>query len=103
MKGDKWPKAPSDVECVDIWQPGRFSEDARAAYDRLLAAGRIKDRSVQKDTAGRVIVRYMADCPEQWIREELREAKAAGLQMGMDVMENGAHIQKMREGDRKWD
>jgi hypothetical protein len=31
-----------------------------------------------------VIVRYMADIPEQWIRQELREAKLVGRQMRME-------------------
>jgi hypothetical protein len=38
---------------------------------------------VDRDAAGRVYVRYMADIPEQWIREELREAKYRGRQMDL--------------------
>ena len=83
MSSDKWIEAPFDIEVIDIWPPGRFSEAARAAYDAVARAGRIRPRGVSRDAAGRVIVRYMADCPEQWIREELREAKYRGRQMDL--------------------
>lgn len=72
-----------DVEVVDVWPPGRLSETARNAYDTLSRAGRIRPKSVTRDGTGRVYVRYMADIPEQWIREELRAAKYAGQQIGM--------------------
>ena len=80
---DKWELAPFDIEVVDVWPPGRLSDAARGAYDTLARAGRIRPKSVTRDGAGRVYVRYMADIPEQWIREELRAAKYAGQQMTM--------------------
>lgn len=80
----KWLPAPCDIEVVDVWPPGRFSDVARDAYDSLARSGRIRPVRVSRDTAGRVIVRYMADCPEQWIRQELREAKLAGRQMRIE-------------------
>jgi hypothetical protein len=73
--------APLDVECVDVWPPGRLSQAEKDAYDALASAGRIRPVRVDRDGAGRVYVRYMADCPVEWIREELREAKYAGRQM----------------------
>ena len=36
-------------------------------------------------------MRYMTDIPEQWIHEELREAKYAGKQMKLEVSEHGDH------------
>ena len=77
----RFDPAPVDVECMDVWPPGRLSQVAKDAYDTLAAQGRIKPVEVYRDGAGRVYVRYMADIPDQWIREELREAKYAGRQM----------------------
>ena len=77
----KWPTAPFDIEVVDVWPPGRFTEAVRDAYDALAVAGRIRPQNVSRDGTGRVCVRYMADIPEPWIHEELREAKYAGMQM----------------------
>lgn len=84
---DKWLPAPMDIEVVDVWQPGRFTDAARDAYDTLARQGRIRPRKVTRDAAGRVIVRYMADIPEPWIRAELREAKYQGKQMEMEARE----------------
>ena len=83
----RFEPAPCDVECMDVWPPGRLSEAARAAYDTLAAAGRIKPVEVYRDGAGRVYVRYMADCPEQWIRDDLRQAKYKGRQMNLTEVE----------------
>lgn len=80
-----WAEAPKDVECVDIWPPGRLGDVERDAYDRLARAGRIVPVSVKRDVAGRVYVRYYADCPEAWIRGELREAKLSGRQLEVRV------------------
>ena len=80
----RFEPAPMDVEVVDVWPPGRLSQAAKDAYDTLAAAGRIRPVRVDRDGAGRVYVRYMADCPEQWIREELREAKYRGKQMRVE-------------------
>ena len=71
----RFEPAPMDVEVVDVWPPGRLSHAEKDAYDALASAGRIRPVRVDRDDAGRVYVRYMADIPEQWIREELREAK----------------------------
>ena len=79
----RFEPAPMDVEIVDVWPPGRLSREAENAYDMLAAAGRIRPVRVERDAAGRVYVRYMADCPEQWIRQELREAKYRGRQMDL--------------------
>lgn len=79
-----WLPAPFDIEVVDVWPPGRLTDVARDAYDALARVGRIRPRSVTRDAAGRVIVRYMADIPEPWIRQELREAKLAGRQMRIE-------------------
>ena len=81
--------APMDVEVVDVWPPGRLSRVEKDAYDALASAGRIRPVRVDRDGAGRVYVRYMADCPEQWIRQELRETKLAGKQMELEVTEHG--------------
>lgn len=79
----RFEPAALDVEVVDVWPPGRLSQAAQDAYDNLATAGRIRPVRVDRDGAGRVYVRYMADCPEQWIREELRKAKYAGKQIGL--------------------
>ena len=83
----RFEAAPMDVEVVDVWPPGRLSQAAQDAYDHLARAGRIRPVRVDRDGAGRVYVRYMADIPEQWIREELREAKYAGRQMDLTEVE----------------
>lgn len=79
----RFEPAALDVEVVDVWPPGRLSQAAQDAYDGLASAGRIRPVRVDRDGAGRVYVRYMADIPEQWIREELREAKYRGRQMDL--------------------
>lgn len=79
----RFEPAPMDVEVVDVWPPGRLSQAEKDAYDALASAGRIRPVRVDRDAAGRVYVRYMADIPEQWIREELRETKYAGKQIGL--------------------
>lgn len=79
----RFEPAALDVEVVDVWPPGRLSQAEKDAYDALASAGRIRPVRVDRDAAGRVYVRYMADIPEQWIREELREAKYAGRQMDL--------------------
>lgn len=79
--------APLDVEVVDVWPPGRLSQAAQDAYDALASAGRIRPVRVDRDGAGRVYVRYMADIPKQWIREELRKAKYRGRQMNLTEVE----------------
>lgn len=76
--------APFDIAVVDVWPPGRLTDAARDAYDKLARAGRIRPQGTTRDAAGRVIVRYLADCPERWIHEELRAAKYAGRQMGLN-------------------
>ena len=83
----RFEAAPMDVEVVDVWPPGRLSQTAQDAYDTLASAGRIRPVRVDRDAAGRVYVRYMADIPKQWIREELREAKYAGRQMDLTEVE----------------
>ena len=83
----RFEPAALDVEVVDVWLPGRLSQTEKDAYDALASAGRIRPVRVDRDAAGRVYVRYMADCPEQWIREELREAKYAGRQMDLTEVE----------------
>lgn len=81
----RFEPAPFDIEVVDVWPPGTLTDAAKDAYDALAAAGRIIPRGlVTRDAAGRVIVRYMADIPEQWIHEELKEAKMNGRQMRME-------------------
>ena len=70
-----------------MWPPGRLSQTEKDAYDALASTGRIRPVRVDRDGAGRVYVRYMADCPEQWIREELREAKYKGRQMDLTEVE----------------
>ena len=82
---NRWEPAPFDIEVVDVWPPGRLSEAAKDAYDKLARAGRIRPLSADRDAAGRTYVRYMADIPEPWIREELRAAKYDGRQMRMEV------------------
>lgn len=84
----RFAPAPLDVECVDVWPPERLSEAARGAYDDLAARGRITAVMACRDGAGRIYVRYMADCPAEWIREELREAKYAGRQMDLGEVES---------------
>ena len=83
----RFEPAPMDVEVVDVWPPGRLSQAAKDAYDALASAERIRPVRVDRDAAGRVYVRYMADCPEQWIRQELREAKYRGRQMDLTEVE----------------
>ena len=83
----RFEPAALDVEVMDVWPPGRLSQAEKDAYDTLARAGRIRPVRVDRDGAGRVYVRYMADCPEQWIREELREAKYAGRQMDLTEVE----------------
>ena len=83
----RFEPAPMDVEVVDVWPPGRLSQAEKDAYDALASAGRIRPVRVDRDGAGRVYVRYMADIPEQWIREELREAKYRGRQMDLTEVE----------------
>lgn len=83
----RFEPAPMDVEVVDVWPPGRLSRAAQDAYDALASAGRIRPVRVDRDAAGRVYVRYMADIPEQWIRQELREAKYRGRQMDLTEVE----------------
>ena len=83
----RFEAAPLDVEVVDVWPPGRLSQAAKDAYDTLASTGRIRPVRVDRDGAGRVYVRYMADIPEQWIREELREAKYRGRQMDLTEVE----------------
>ena len=83
----RFEPAPMDVEVVDVWPPGRLSQAENDAYDALASAGRIQPVRVDRDGAGRVYVRYMADIPEQWIREELREAKYRGRQMDLTEVE----------------
>jgi hypothetical protein len=81
----RFEPAPFDIEVVDVWPPGTLTDAAKDAYDALAASGRIIPRgSVTRDAAGRVIVRYMADIPEQWIRQELKEAKMNGRQMRIE-------------------
>ena len=83
----RFEPAALDVEVVDVWPPGRLSQAEKDAYDALASAGRIRPVRVDRDGAERVYVRYMADIPEQWIREELREAKYAGRQMDLTEVE----------------
>lgn len=83
----RFEAAPLDVEVVDVWPPGRLSQAEKDAYDTLARAGRIRPVRVDRDGVGRVYVRYMADCPEQWIRQELREAKYRGRQMDLTEVE----------------
>lgn len=85
----RFEPAPMDVEVVDVWPPGRLSQAAQDAYDALTRAGRIRPIRMDRDGAGRIYVRYMTDIPEQWIHEELREAKYAGKQMDLEVSEHG--------------
>lgn len=80
----RFDPAPVDVECMDVWPPGRLSQAARDAYDTLAARGRIKPVEVYRDGAGRVYVRYLADCPVEWIHEALRKAKYKGRQMKLE-------------------
>ena len=80
----RFEPAPMDVEVVDVWPPGRLTQAEKDVYDALATAGRIRPVRVDRDAAGRVYVRYMADIPEQWIREELREAKYEGRQMKIE-------------------
>ena len=79
----RFEPAALDVEVVDVWPPGRLSQAEKDAYDALASAGRIRPVRVDRDAAGRVYVRYMADIPEKWIREELREAKYRDRQMDL--------------------
>lgn len=83
----RFEPAPMDVEVVDVWPPGRLTQVEKDAYDALASAGRIRPVRVDRDGAGRIYVRYMADIPEQWIREELREAKYRGRQMDLTEVE----------------
>ena len=83
----RFEPAALDVEVVDVWPPGRLSQAEKDAYDALASAGRIRPVRVDRDAAGRVYVRYMTDIPEQWIREELREAKYRGRQMDLTEVE----------------
>lgn len=82
---DGWVEAPKDIECVDIWPPGRLTNVERDAYDRLAKAGRIVPTSVKRDPAGRVYVRYFADCPQEWIRQELKQAKLLDRQLEVEM------------------
>ena len=83
----RFEPAALDVEVVDVWPPSRLSQAEKDAYDALASARRIRPVRVDRDAAGRVYVRYMADIPEQWIREELREAKYRGRQMDLTEVE----------------
>ena len=80
----RFERAPMDVEIVDVWPPGRLTDVEQAAYDTLAGAGRIRSEGASRDAYGRVIVRYLADIPAEWIRGELREAKYAGRQTTME-------------------
>ena len=82
-----WPPAPFDIEVIDIWPPGRFTQAVRDAYDTLAQWGRLRPVGCKRDAVGRVYVKDLADIPEQWIHEELREAKLQGVQMRMEVMD----------------
>ena len=77
----RFEPAPVDVEIVDLWPPGRFTQAEQDAYDALARTGRIRPLRAARDGAGRMIVRYMADIPEQWIHGELAAARDAGVQM----------------------
>lgn len=77
-----------DIPCLDVWPPGRLTQYARDAYDTLAQAGRIRPVGVKHDRAGRVIVRYMADIPQEWIRDELARARRQGRQLTLtDITE----------------
>ena len=73
----KWPPAPVDVECVDVWPPGSLSDDRKGAYDAICRRGRLNPHAVTKDDSGRVYVRYSADAPHEWILAELKAERAA--------------------------
>ena len=79
-----WRPAPVDVEVVDVWPPGTLDAASRYAYDVLHGRGRIRLQSAHTDPrSGRKIVKYMADIPAPWIREELGRIKRTydGTQM----------------------
>lgn len=80
----RFEPAPVDVEIVDVWPPGRLTVVEQAAYDTLAGAGRIRPVGASRDAYGRVIVRYMADIPAEWIHGELKAAKYEGRQMMME-------------------
>ena len=81
MSKIKFEDAPMDIECRDVWQPGRFSQYARDAYDALAKAGRILPMGAKKDRAGRTYIWYRADIPHEWILMELAEARRQGRQL----------------------
>lgn len=83
---DAFLPAPQNIEVIDVWQPGRYTEVIRTAYKRLMRAGRIQPIGVTHDAAGRTYVRYCADIPAPWIHDELREAKYLGAQMTMEEL-----------------
>lgn len=80
--------APLDVPVVDVWPPGRYNAAVRYAYREAGAAGRIRiERTVRDPNTGAIIVRYLADIPEAWIRTELGGYKRQwnGDQIAMEV------------------
>ena len=73
----KWPPAPVDVECVDVWPPGCLSDARKRAYDAICRRGRLNPHAVTKDDSGRIYVRYSADVPHEWILAEMSAERAA--------------------------
>ena len=80
----KWPPAPLCIEIVDLWPPGTLTALIRDIYDQAARAGRIRPLSVRRDgRSGVTAVKYLADIPEAWIRQELAEARTEGIQQSM--------------------
>jgi len=64
------------IPCVDIWPPETITEASIHAYKRLEKRGEIKIQSIPVNRrTGVVTVRYLADCPQQWIIARLKKAK----------------------------
>lgn len=69
------------IPCVDTWPPGTITEASMHAYKRLEKQGEIRLQSVaQNRSTGVVTVRYLADCPQQWILDRLRKARQEIIQ-----------------------
>ncbi|MGI6691181.1 MAG: hypothetical protein ACOX63_10160 [Christensenellales bacterium] len=78
-----------NISCMDRWPSGTFNDRKRKAYATLETKGAVKIISMRQGRiSGVTIVRYVANCPQEWILQQLaREAHIEPVQMQIGAIE----------------
>ena len=86
--------APKDIRCLDIWPLSRLTRIMIRTYRNLDRMSTIAIQYPIRVVGSKVILEYMAAVPQDWARQDIRDA-ADQIRRGLERDREGLEAQLM--------